>query len=136
MSVLEVNKSSYETCNSGYSIHNWTTGAGRDMVLLNVTRDYYFISGNGFCNAGMKVAIQVEVPSPLPSPSFPPLVSPMNDHPSRFPPSVSPESGDSSKLTPSTAPVNNYSPRHGIANQNIVMPAMFVIAFACMGSIF
>lgn len=139
MSVLQVNKTNYETCNSGYPIHNWTTGAGRDVVPLNVTRDYYFISGNGFCYVGMKLAIQVEVPSPLPSPSpiedqspsFPPSLSPMNDRPSRFPPSVSPESGVSSKVTPSTAPVDNYSPRRRITNQNIVIPAMFAIALAC-----
>jgi hypothetical protein len=34
-----------------------TTGAGRDVVPLNVTRNYYFISGKGFCRHGMKIVI-------------------------------------------------------------------------------
>ncbi|KAM7520695.1 hypothetical protein LguiB_019657 [Lonicera macranthoides] len=67
MNVLEVNKTDYETCNSDNPIHNWTTGAGRDVVPLNVTRPYYFISGKGFCHGGMKVAIYVENPPPPPS---------------------------------------------------------------------
>lgn len=67
MNVLEVNKTDYETCNSDNLIHNWTTGAGRDVVPLNVTRPYYFISGKGFCHGGMKVAIYVENPPPPPS---------------------------------------------------------------------
>jgi hypothetical protein len=36
-----------------------TTGAGRDVVPLNVTRNYYLISGKGFCR-GMKLAIHVK----------------------------------------------------------------------------
>ncbi|MED6197439.1 hypothetical protein PIB30_056505 [Stylosanthes scabra] len=60
MNVLEVKKTDYESCNSDHPLHNWTTGAGRDVVPLNVTRNYYFISGKGFCFGGMKLAVHVE----------------------------------------------------------------------------
>ncbi|KAL4363068.1 hypothetical protein GQ457_04G033310 [Hibiscus cannabinus] len=73
MNVLEVNKTDYESCNSDHPLHNWTTGAGRDVVPLNVTRHYYFISGKGFCYGGMKVAVRVENPPP------PPKAAPLND---------------------------------------------------------
>ncbi|OMP00976.1 Plastocyanin-like protein [Corchorus olitorius] len=71
MNVLEVNKTDYESCNSDHPLHNWTTGAGRDVVPLNVTRHYYFISGKGFCYGGMKLAVRVENPPP------PPVASPV-----------------------------------------------------------
>ncbi|KAM5551972.1 hypothetical protein ABKV19_026710 [Rosa sericea] len=64
--ILEVNKTNYETCNSDHPLHNWTTGVGRDVVPLNVTRRYYFLSGNGFCYSGMKMAVQVEKLPPSP----------------------------------------------------------------------
>lgn len=67
MNVLEVNKTDYELCNADHPLHNWTTGAGRDVVPLNVTRHYYFISGKGFCYGGVKVAIRVEKLPPPPS---------------------------------------------------------------------
>ena len=66
MNILEVNKTDYESCNSDHPLHNWTTGAGRDVVPLNVTRNYYFISGKGFCFGGMKIAIHVENLPPPP----------------------------------------------------------------------
>lgn len=66
MNVLEVNKTDYETCNYDHPLHNWTTAAGRDVVPLNVTRGYYFVSGRGFCYGGMKMVIHVENPSPPP----------------------------------------------------------------------
>lgn len=69
MNVLEVNKTDYESCISDHPIHNWTTGAGRDVVPLNVTRNYYFISGKGFCFGGMKLAVHVENPPPPPKAS-------------------------------------------------------------------
>ncbi|KAM5581307.1 lamin-like protein [Rosa sericea] len=64
--ILEVNKTNYETCTSDHPLHNWTTGVGRDVVPLNVTRRYYFLSGNGFCYSGMKMAVQVEKLPPPP----------------------------------------------------------------------
>ncbi|XP_052188316.1 lamin-like protein [Diospyros lotus] len=78
MNVLEVNQTDYEACNSDHPLHNWTTGAGRDVVPLNQTRNYYFISGKGFCFGGMKVAIHVENPPP------PPAASPIKDGASAY----------------------------------------------------
>ncbi|KAK4477593.1 hypothetical protein RD792_016829 [Penstemon davidsonii] len=60
MSVLEVSRGDYERCIARRPLHNWSNGAGRDVVPLNVTKTYYFISGNGFCYKGMKLAIHVE----------------------------------------------------------------------------
>ncbi|GAB4827324.1 hypothetical protein Ancab_034211 [Ancistrocladus abbreviatus] len=67
MNVLEVNQTDYESCNSDHPLVNWTGGAGRDVVPLNVTKHRYFISGKGFCYGGMKLAINVEKPPPPPS---------------------------------------------------------------------
>ncbi|KAI3520869.1 hypothetical protein L1887_10321 [Cichorium endivia] len=75
--VLEVNKTNYETCNAEHPLHNYTTGAGRDVVPLNVTRHYYFISSKGFCYGGMKLHVHV---INLP----PPLAAPVKSHSSRF----------------------------------------------------
>nr|XP_043615665.1 lamin-like protein [Erigeron canadensis] len=63
--VLEVNKTSYGTCNAEHLIHNYTTGAGRDVVPLNVTHDRYFISSKGSCDGGMKLHVHL---TPLPPP--------------------------------------------------------------------
>lgn len=73
MNVLEVNGTDYETCNSDQPLVNWTRGAGRDVVPLNQTRTYYFISGKGFCFSGMKLAVNVQKPPP------PPLEAPSKD---------------------------------------------------------
>lgn len=78
MSVLEVNKTNYDLCNAEHPLHNYTTGAGRDVAPLNVTRHYYFISGNGFCYGGMKLAVLVENPPP------PPAAAPIKDSAPRF----------------------------------------------------
>ncbi|KAI9153036.1 hypothetical protein LWI28_004828 [Acer negundo] len=69
MNIIEVNKTDYESCNSDHPLQNWTRGAGRDVVPLNVTRHYYFISGKGFCYGGMKLAVRVENPPPPPTAS-------------------------------------------------------------------
>ncbi|CAI0452225.1 unnamed protein product [Linum tenue] len=70
--VLEVNKTSYETCNDVGFIKNITRG-GRDVYQLTEAKTYYFLSGRGFCYGGLKVAIPVEnIPpaaSPAPSPA-------------------------------------------------------------------
>ncbi|KAG8366932.1 hypothetical protein BUALT_Bualt16G0019400 [Buddleja alternifolia] len=58
--VFEVRKKDYDKCNSNHPIHKLSKGYGRDVVPLNVTKTYYFISGRGFCYGGMKVAIQVK----------------------------------------------------------------------------
>ncbi|XP_068303642.1 early nodulin-like protein 17 [Pyrus communis] len=80
MDVLEVNQTNYVSCNAEHPVHNWTTGAGRDVVPLKVTRHYYFISSKGFCYGGMKIAVKVE--------NMPP------------PPKASPVKSKSSVLTP------------------------------------
>ena len=70
LNVLEVNEMDYESCDSNHPLVNWTTGKGRDVVPLNVTRRYYFISGKGFCYGGAKLAVNVENAPP------PPVASP------------------------------------------------------------
>nr|TKS08277.1 plastocyanin-like domain-containing family protein [Populus alba] len=67
MNVLEVNKKDFESCNSDHPLHNLTRGAGRDVVPLNVTCNYYFISGKGICYGGMKLAVHVANPPPPPT---------------------------------------------------------------------
>ncbi|XP_047323256.1 lamin-like protein [Impatiens glandulifera] len=71
MNVLEVNQTDYENCNSDHPLHNWTTGAGRDVVPLNVSRPFYFISGKGYCYGGMKLAVTVEKTPPPPAAALP-----------------------------------------------------------------
>ncbi|XP_076944362.1 early nodulin-like protein 17 [Bidens hawaiensis] len=63
--VIEVNKTNYETCNAEHPVHNYTTGAGRDVVELNVTHNRYFISSKGSCYSGMKLHVHL---APLPPP--------------------------------------------------------------------
>ncbi|KMT17311.1 hypothetical protein BVRB_2g040050 [Beta vulgaris subsp. vulgaris] len=67
MSVLEVNKTNYENCNVEHPLGNYTTGAGRDVVHLNVTKHRYFVSGNGFCYGGMKLSVRIEKRPPPPT---------------------------------------------------------------------
>ncbi|KAJ9562240.1 hypothetical protein OSB04_007400 [Centaurea solstitialis] len=76
--ILEVNKTNYETCNAEHPVHNYTTGAGRDVVALNVTKDRYFMSSKGSCYGGMKLHVHL---TPLPPP---PRASPVKSHASRF----------------------------------------------------
>ncbi|GMY11173.1 Blue copper protein precursor, putative [Fagus crenata] len=66
LNVLEVNKTDYETCIPDHPLHNWTGGAGRDVVPLDVTRNYYIISDEQSCSFGMRLAIHVDN---LPPPS-------------------------------------------------------------------
>lgn len=65
-SVLEVNKTDYESCSEQHILHNYTRG-GRDVVELNETRTYYFISGFGHCYGGTKVAVDVVDHPPAPA---------------------------------------------------------------------
>ncbi|KAL5206736.1 hypothetical protein ABZP36_034945 [Zizania latifolia] len=59
--VFEVNETGYDNCTMAGVAGNWTSG--KDFIPLNESRRYYFICGNGLCQAGMKVAITVH---PLP----------------------------------------------------------------------
>ncbi|OAY56852.1 lamin-like protein [Manihot esculenta] len=72
--VLEVNKTSYDSCNDQGFINNITRG-GRDVVQLTEPRPYYFLSSGGYCWGGMKVAIYVEQIPPTPAPSPTPAKS-------------------------------------------------------------
>ncbi|KAJ8775213.1 hypothetical protein K2173_020217 [Erythroxylum novogranatense] len=114
MNVLEVNKTDYESCNSDHPLHDWTVGAGRDVVPLNVTRKYYFISGKGFCYGGMKVAVLVENPTP------PPKASPMNEKSTS--PKASPMNENSAP--PKASPINEMStsPKASPLNENSASP--------------
>ncbi|XP_071731041.1 early nodulin-like protein 17 [Rutidosis leptorrhynchoides] len=76
--IIEVNKTNYETCIAEHPIHNYTTGAGRDVVELNVTRERYFISSKGSCYGGMKLLVHL---TPTPPP---PRAAPLKSHSSRF----------------------------------------------------
>ncbi|XP_003617128.2 lamin-like protein [Medicago truncatula] len=70
-SVLEVNKTSYENCIDSGFIKNITTGVGREVFQLSEAKTHYFISGGGFCQRGVKVAIDVNehvAPAPQPTP--------------------------------------------------------------------
>ncbi|KAI3761981.1 hypothetical protein L1987_52404 [Smallanthus sonchifolius] len=68
--VLEVNETSYGTCNEQEFISNITRGAGRDVFELAQPKPYYFLASGGYCYNGMKVAVDVVefVPAPQPSP--------------------------------------------------------------------
>ncbi|XP_030517225.2 lamin-like protein [Rhodamnia argentea] len=66
--VLEVNETSYETCNSQGFISNVTRG-GRDVFQLKEAKTYYFICSRGYCWGGMKLTVNVVVASPAPAPS-------------------------------------------------------------------
>ncbi|KAL6144995.1 hypothetical protein ACLB2K_055684 [Fragaria x ananassa] len=61
--VLEVNKTSYESCIDKDYIYNVTRG-GRDVFNLTEAKTYYFLSGRGYCYKGMKVAVFVEQSPP------------------------------------------------------------------------
>ncbi|KAJ1428483.1 Phytocyanin domain [Sesbania bispinosa] len=61
--VFEVNQTGYDNCTTEGAVGNWSSG--KDFILLNDTKRYYFICGNGQCFNGMKVSVLVH---PLPSP--------------------------------------------------------------------
>ncbi|XP_073279428.1 early nodulin-like protein 19 isoform X6 [Primulina huaijiensis] len=139
MNVLEVNRTEYESCNSDNFLHNWTTGTGRDVVPLNVTRTYYFISGKGFCFSGMKLAVNVEDP-PAPSPSkrrqqFPPLTAPPTVIPDlSFTPAPSPSKpGGVLGFSPANGPsgsVSGSSSSCSLMNRLSCLPIILVLGFA------
>ncbi|KAK9922952.1 hypothetical protein M0R45_031389 [Rubus argutus] len=61
--VFEVNQTGYDNCTLDSAVGNWSSG--KDFILLNDSKRYYFICGNGQCFSGMKVSIMVH---PLASP--------------------------------------------------------------------
>ncbi|XP_065868543.1 early nodulin-like protein 19 [Euphorbia lathyris] len=62
--VFEVNQSGYDNCTTEGALGNWTSG--KDFILLDNPKRYFFIGGNGQCFNGMKVSVVVH---PLPPPS-------------------------------------------------------------------
>ncbi|KAG6413265.1 hypothetical protein SASPL_125973 [Salvia splendens] len=69
--VFEVNQTGYDNCTTEGATGNWSSG--KDFILLDKAKRYYFICGNGGCFSGMKVSVLVH---PLP----PPPKSSMADH--------------------------------------------------------
>ncbi|VFQ83538.1 unnamed protein product [Cuscuta campestris] len=65
--VFEVNQTGYDNCTTEGAIGNWSSG--KDFILLDKARRYYFICGNGQCFNGMKVSVLVHplalAPPPL-----------------------------------------------------------------------
>ncbi|KAK0598832.1 hypothetical protein LWI29_038401 [Acer saccharum] len=61
--VFMVNQSGYDNCTTEGALGNWSSG--KDFILLNKAKRYFFICGNGQCYSGMKVSVVVH---PLPSP--------------------------------------------------------------------
>ncbi|CAN0862200.1 Lamin-like protein [Linum grandiflorum] len=65
--VFRVNESGYDNCTTEGATGNWSSG--KDFILLDEAKRYYFICGNGQCFNGMKVSVVVHA---LPSPSAAP----------------------------------------------------------------
>ncbi|KAJ9693353.1 hypothetical protein PVL29_012210 [Vitis rotundifolia] len=61
--VFEVNQTGYDNCTTDSATGNWSSG--KDFILLDKAKRYYFICGNGGCFNGMKVSVLVH---PLPTP--------------------------------------------------------------------
>ncbi|CAA6661675.1 unnamed protein product [Spirodela intermedia] len=69
--VFEVNETGYDNCTTEGAAGNWSSG--KDFILLDEAKRYYFICGTGFCYSGMKVSVVVH---PLRRrPLSPPLMS-------------------------------------------------------------
>ncbi|KAH1066594.1 hypothetical protein J1N35_031581 [Gossypium stocksii] len=68
--VFEVNQTGYDNCTTEGAVGNWSSG--KDFILLNESKRYYFICGNGQCFNGMKVSVVVH---PLPSPTASPAAA-------------------------------------------------------------
>ena len=63
--VFEVNQTGYDNCTTEGAVGNWSSG--KDFILLNEAKRYYFICGNGQCFSGMKVSVVVHHLPPPPS---------------------------------------------------------------------
>ncbi|KAK6915136.1 Phytocyanin domain [Dillenia turbinata] len=65
--VFEVNETGYDNCTTEGAVGNWSSG--KDFVLLDKAKRYYFICGTGGCFNGMKVSVLVHALPPPPSSS-------------------------------------------------------------------
>ncbi|XP_058067678.1 early nodulin-like protein 16 [Magnolia sinica] len=70
--VYRVNETGYDNCTTEGALGNWSSG--KDFILLDKAKRYYFICGNGFCFSGMKVTVLVHSLPP------PPAASVSEDH--------------------------------------------------------
>ncbi|KAF8393022.1 hypothetical protein HHK36_021263 [Tetracentron sinense] len=61
--VYQVNQTGYDNCTIEGALGNWSSG--KDFILLDKAKRYYFICGTGGCFNGMKVSVLVH---PLPPP--------------------------------------------------------------------
>ncbi|KAL3352025.1 hypothetical protein AABB24_020225 [Solanum stoloniferum] len=62
--VLQVDKVGYNNCTIEGALGNWSSG--KDFILLDKSKRYYFICGIGGCSNGMKVSVLVHSISPPP----------------------------------------------------------------------
>ncbi|XP_047939771.1 lamin-like protein [Salvia hispanica] len=67
--VFEVNQTGYDNCTTEGATGNWSSG--KDFILLDKPKRYYFICGNGGCFSGMKVSVLVHALPPPPNSSTP-----------------------------------------------------------------
>ncbi|CAH9075766.1 unnamed protein product [Cuscuta epithymum] len=65
--VFEVNQSGYDNCTTEGAVGNWSSG--KDFILLDKAKRYYFICGLGQCFNGMKVSVLVHPLAPPPATS-------------------------------------------------------------------
>ncbi|CAH9106798.1 unnamed protein product [Cuscuta europaea] len=65
--VFEVNQSGYDNCTTEGAVGNWSSG--KDFILLDKPKRYYFICGLGQCFNGMKVSVLVHPVAPPPATS-------------------------------------------------------------------
>ncbi|XP_030477564.1 early nodulin-like protein 17 [Syzygium oleosum] len=65
--VFKVNRTGYDNCTTEGATGNWSSG--KDFILLDKAKRYYFICGNGQCFNGMKVSVLVHPLPPPPSAS-------------------------------------------------------------------
>ncbi|PHT32063.1 hypothetical protein CQW23_28400 [Capsicum baccatum] len=62
--VLQVDKLGYDSCRIEGALGNWSSG--KDFILLDKSKRYYFICGIGGCSNGMKVSVLVHPLAPPP----------------------------------------------------------------------
>ncbi|KAM7485559.1 hypothetical protein LguiA_001568 [Lonicera macranthoides] len=80
--VMQVTNAAYKSCNSSAPIATYRTG--NDSITVTTGGHHYFLCGTpGHCQIGQKVDINVllvssmaSTPSPMPSPSVPPVMVP------------------------------------------------------------
>ncbi|KAL0380341.1 UNVERIFIED_CONTAM: Blue copper protein [Sesamum angustifolium] len=72
--VFRVNKTGYDNCTTEGASGNWSSG--KDFILLDKAKRYYFICGTGGCFNGMKVSVLVHRSLRHPSPPSLPSTRP------------------------------------------------------------